>query len=261
MLAFVKELFANRRAFSALVSVQIKLSVATARLGWIWWIIDPLILMAVYYFLIHVLFGRGGDDYHLFVLCGIVNWQFFSRSLSASSSSISRNSSLIKQVGMPLSILVVIPAVVQIFFAMIGIIIVTIWSYETIGLHSLSVVPLLLLVGLFSFALGLFLSVTEVYLKDIKKLLSYVLRAGFFLSPVLYHESRVLESESIPEVAKLLFSLNPIGWVITETRSVLLYGEEVNWTEYFYLLSVALLMIQLGLLWLRFNSNKIAKTV
>ncbi len=261
MITLTKEIASRKEAFLVLVAVNIKTTVATTRLGWIWWIIDPLVLMAIYYFIIHVVFGRGGDDYHLFVLCGIVSWQFFARSLNASVRAISQNGALIKQIGMPVSILVAIPSLVQMFFAAIGILIVMLWNYQVIGIHTLAIILLLPLIGFFAFGLGTILSVCEVFFKDTTKLVAYAIRAGFFFSPVLYHESRVLESDRIPEFLKYVFEMNPMAWIIPTFRNVLLNGISLDWYKFGVFLAVSLILIELGLLWLRENSNKIAKTL
>ncbi len=259
MFILAKEIYNHSAAFLTLVSVNIKTSVATTRLGWLWWIIDPLVLMAIYYFIIHEVFQRGGDDYHLFVLCGIVSWQFFARSINASVSAIRQNRALIRQIGMPISTLIAIPSLVQMFFATVGILIVMVWNYPVVGYYSLTIVPLLFLIGLLSYGLGLVLAVCEAFFKDTSKLVAYGIRAGFFFSPVLYHESRVLDSQTIPEAAKFLFELNPMTWIIPSFRRVLLDGEILDWRVYFLLLVCSVALIQLGLVWLRFSSNRIVK--
>ncbi len=207
------------------------------------------------------MFGRGGDDYHLFVLCGIVSWQFFARSLNSSVRAISQNAALIKQIGMPVSLLVAIPSLVQMFFAVIGILIVMLWNYQAVGIHSLAVILLLPLIGFFAFGLGTILAVCEVFFKDTTKLVAYAIRAGFFFSPILYPESRVLESDRIPEILKHVFELNPMAWIIPSFRKILLDGVSIDWNKYGIFLIVSLIMIQLGLYLLRENSNKIVKTL
>ncbi len=104
MIKFVREISDNFHAFSALVKVGLKDSVFSTRLGVVWWIADPIIMMSIYYFMVRVVFNRGGENYHLFALCGIVAWQFFSRALRSGSRTITNNKSMIQQVGIPVSV-------------------------------------------------------------------------------------------------------------------------------------------------------------
>lgn len=254
-----KEVKDHQSAFITLVRVNIKTTVATTRLGWLWWIINPLIMMAIYYFFVNVLLERGGAGYHLFVLTGLVAWYFFNRSVVEATKVIFNNKQLICQVALPISILVAIPVLVQFFFASIGIIIVMVWSYGTAGFHSLAVVPLMLLIAMVSYGLGLFVSVVNVYVKDTKEIISYALRAGFFLSPILYPTSRVLDSERIPDLAKMIYHCNPMAWIISALRQVLLEETLFNGREFFFLFLISFLLVQAGLFWLRAHSSQIVK--
>lgn len=259
MLQLLKDLRHYHHALVTLFSVNVKTTVASARLGWVWWFLDPLIMMAIYYFIIRVVFQRGGENYHLFVLCGIVAWQFFARSLSAAVTAISKNRGIIRQTSTPMGLLIAVPCAVQLFFASVGMLIVMCWSYATLGVQSLAVMPLLLLVFFIAYAVSLFVAVTQVFFADTAKLVAYGIRAGFFLSPVLYPTSRVLDADNIPAFAKLLFELNPIGWIIEAFRRVILDGGMFDWLQYGVQFALALLLVQAGLLYLRLCSNRIVK--
>ena len=259
MTRLFNEIRGHSSALITLVDVNIKTTVATTRLGWLWWIVNPLILMAIYYMFISIIMGRGGDNYHIFVLTGLIAWQSFSAALTGTADVITNNKQLIRQVALPISVLLAIPILVQLFFNSIGIVVILAWNYSVVGIHSFAVIPLLVLIGLVVYGLGLFLSVINVYISDTKQIMVYLLRVGFFLSPVLYPASRVLDSEKIPEIAKTAFHLNPISWIITALRSVLIDGQLFSWQTYFIILFVILVITQVGLLWLRANSSQIIK--
>lgn len=259
MIKLFHEIKDNRPALVTLVGVNVKTTVSSTRLGWLWWLFNPLITMGIYYFFVNVIMQRGGDNYHLFVLTGIVAWQFFAVALAGSTTVIINNKQLIRQVALPATMLVTIPPLVQLFFGAVGISIVMLWNYPAMGLHSLAVIPLLLLIAMVAYGFGLYLAVIIVYIKDTKKIIAYILRAGFFLSPVLFPASRILESPRIPEIAKFAFALNPMSWIITALRTVVLDGALYNWKEFFLLLCLILLLIQIGLFWIRENSSQIIK--
>ena len=259
MYKFYQEISKNRYALLTLTAVNIKTTVATTRLGWLWWFIDPLVMMAIYYFIIRVVFDRGGENYHLFVLTGIVLWQFFSRALNVATSSLTKNSMLIKQTGVSLSTIIAIPPLVQMFFGFIGVLIILIWNFQVIGSHSVAILLILALTGTLAFGFGLLLAILVVFFKDTGKLVGYTLRAGFFLSPVLYPISRIIDSDSVPEFIKSIYHLNPMAWIINASRTILLDGEMFNWQSFFIVFAFALFLVEIGLLLMRRYSNRIVK--
>ncbi len=259
MLDLIKCIKEYRYALGALTSVEVKTSIAETRIGIFWWVLDPLIMMMIYYFVVSVVFNRGGPNYHLFILCGIISWGFFSSALTGSSSSIFSNKTLIQQINAPLSLIVMVKPIARLFFALFGIVIIIIWNISLLGWHTLAIIPLLFSITLLSYGLGLFLAVVNVFFTDMSKLISYVLRAGFFLSPVLFPASRIMDSEKVPDLFKTMYGLNPMGWIITSMRSILLDGQMFRWQEFLILMAVIVVIIQTGLIWLRMNTSRIVK--
>jgi ABC-type polysaccharide/polyol phosphate export permease len=259
MIQVFKDIRDNLYALHIQFFVTIKTTVATTRLGALWWILDPLILMLLYTFVVKIVFDRGGQNYHLFALCGIVTWQSFSRSVSLCSTALSRNSGLIKQTNLPMHLYVMLPPVVQSFFYLIGLGIVAVWNNSVVGWHTLSLFLLLIPMILIPYTLGLFLSIFTVKTPDIGKVVPYVLRFGFYMSPVLYPPERIYELHNIPPLSKSLYALNPMVHVITAVRDVLFTGTMFNITTMLVILAVTLIFMQLGLLYFRAFSQFVPK--
>jgi len=241
--------------------VNLRTTVVTTRLGLLWWVLDPLIFMAIYYFVVSIVFNRGGPNYHLFALCGIVTWQSFARSISLSTSSLVRSAGLIKQASIPMFLFVIIPPLVQAFFYLIGLLIIVLWNWGVAGLHTLALVGLVILMPLMASAAGMFLSVCHVYVRDTGKFVSYILQFGFFMSPVLYAPERIYENPSIPELAKNLYALNPMVHFITAVRDLLFYGRMFDVKAVCLLFALTILTFQLGLLFFRSKSLYVPKMI
>jgi len=255
----IGEISSNINALVSLTEANLKTTVETTRLGWFWWVINPIVMMGIYYFFVCIILDRGEDGYHLFILTGIIAWQYFNASLLGSLGVIVQNSQLIKQVPLPIPMLVLIPVLVQMIFAVIGVVVLMVWNYSMLGVHTLMVIPLLVLTGMTSYGVGLFLSTCNVYIGDIEHLLHYVLRMGFFLSPVLFPSERVLGSDKLPGIFKAAYQLNPMATIIPEFREVLLYGRFFNFADYLIVFLCVAALIQLGLFWVRKNSSQIVK--
>ena len=259
MLKLLLDLRKHKTALHALIGVNVKTTVSSTRFGWLWWLLNPLITMFIYYFFVGIILKRGGDNYHLFVLTGIVAWQMFSVAISGAIVVITNNKQLIQQVALPVEMLVLIPVLVQLFFGIVGVLIVLVWNYEAIGLISLFSIPLLILIAIAAYGIGLFLAVVNIYFKDTKNIIAYILRAGFFLSPILYPVTRITENDMIPSFIKLVLKINPMTQIIPELRSVLLHGTLNDFYSILILTGILLLIMQLGLIWIRNNSTMIVK--
>lgn len=244
---FIQDLIRQKFVLRSMFYVTLNTTVATTRLGFLWWILDPLFLMVTYYFVVKIVFDRGGPDYHLFALAGIVTWQFFSRTVSLGTGALIRNAGLIRQVALPMSIYVVMPVFVQSFCYILGLMIIVIWNYPVAGLHTLALVFPLVVTGLLAFSLSLFLSVFEVYVQDVSKFVTYILRLGFYVSPILYSPSRIYEVEGIPEHLLDFYSLNPMVHIIPAVRNILIDGHMFDWKPMLVILACSLLLVQLGL--------------
>lgn len=259
MFRFWRKLASNRTIFTSQIYVNVKTTVATTHLGVIWWILDPILLMLIYYFVVKMVFDRGGEDYHLFALCGILTWQTFARSFTLATNSLVGNSNLIKQSASPLEIFVLIPPVVQAFFYVIGLAIIFIWSGADIGKHLLWLIGIIPLMILLPFALGLIFSIFQVYLRDTKKMITYLMRFGFYLSPVLYSPERVYDLPNLPEWTLTLYGLNPMVYLIPWLRTIFLMDQGIPGVTYMVVAVCVIVATQVGLIFFRRFSGDVTK--
>jgi lipopolysaccharide transport system permease protein len=255
----INEISRNSSALITLTEANLKVSVASTRLGWLWWIVNPLVMMGIYYFFVGVILGRGGENYHLFVLTGIIAWQCFSLSLNGATKVIVGNTQLIKQVALPIPMLLLVPVLVQLIFAAIGFAIVLLWNVHAVGMQTLLIIPLMLLTGMVSYGLGLFVSILNVYLGDTDQILNYVLRMGFFLTPILYPAEYVVQNDKIPELVKVVYQMNPMAIIVPAFRSVLLDGKFFPASNILILTVCTVVLIQLGLTCVRKQSSQIVR--
>jgi ABC-type polysaccharide/polyol phosphate export permease len=261
MIRFVYAIYAHRHAVVSQFTITLKSTVANTRLGPLWWILDPLVLMAIYSFVVQIVFERGGPGYHLYVLCGIVTWQHFSRALIAGCKSLRNNASLIRQTSLPLELYILIPCVVQLFYFIIGISIIAIWNMPVLSWQAFTVLLLLVPILLLPLGLGLVVSVLDVYLPDTNKFLTYVLRIGFYLNPILYSPDRIHDMDKIPDLVKMIYNINPMVHLITAVRDILFTGGVLDLKVYAILVGTSLVLLQCGLLFFRKFASQVPKAL
>lgn len=261
MLTFLKQTVEFRHLIAAQVRAELQSSTANYRLGLLWWLLNPLFLMAIYYFLVKGVFGRGGEDYHLFLLAGLIPWQWFTYAIGSSVRTLGRNKSLILQTKFPLFTLVLVPCLTQLIFALIGMLVVLAFTGRWPDHHLLGLLPIILVQAMITLGLGCLLALVSAYLPDMERLTDFGLRALFYLSPVLYGVDMIAAWGKLPAWIIQLWQLNPLVFLLEAYRAVLIKQAWPHWPALAAWTLAGLALLQCGLLLLRHRERQVCKLV
>ena len=226
------ELLGRRELIRNLVLRQLKIRYKSSSLGFLWSLLNPLIMALVYWVVFSNIFGGGrgswlGEDGHYaaYLVSGLFAWNFFAGSISDSANAFVGNVSLVKKVYFPRIILPLSAVLTNLVNFLLSLVVVFIllfvWKRPLLHL-SLVMLPLLMLIG-FMLAAGLsfFLCCLNVLFRDVEHILQVILFAGFFLTPVIYPYSLVVKTHN----QHLLYFLNPMASLIVCYQNVLYKGE------------------------------------
>lgn len=217
---------AGRLAFAAEFSRSgIKAAHTQTVFGQLWLVINPLLLAAVYFFLINVMGAGGGMERFAHIAGGIFIYYFFSGSVSSGASSVTGGGRLILNMAFP-RLLMPLAAVRTAFFRFLPTIPVYLlllilarppWSFTML----LGFVFLIFL-AIFSIGMAALFAAIQVYFRDTSSFLPYFLRIWLYVSPVLWYPEQAVDR--FPEFAPLM-SLNPLypligGWSDLTLRGV-----------------------------------------
>ncbi len=186
----------------------------------------------------------GTDNYLLFLLCGIVPWQFFAHAITTSSTSIRSNSNLIKKaVGFPSEVLPIVTVISDLISHLISLTLLLVLVVVLSG--QLSVVVLFIFVylfftSIFAVGIGWILSSANVFLKDIEQILSVVIMGWFFSTPIVYSPSIV------PSKLLVFLKLNPLYYTVEGYRLALLSGKLLPLSDIIYLGGISFLTFVVG---------------
>ncbi|HET9416109.1 MAG TPA: ABC transporter permease [Candidatus Limnocylindria bacterium] len=223
-----RDVASRRRLVRYLVQAEIKRRGANTFLGNLWWVLDPLLLMAVYVVLVMIIARRPVDDYPLFIFAAILPWKWFTAAVTDATSSIVSQHRLIKQIAFPkvvLPVAAVTAGVVGFAFGLIPLA-----GIMLLYLDRLS--PLILLVPLiaavqyvFSIGVALLVAAGNVFVRDLGNVMRHVLRLWFYLSPGLYSLTMLDEVPLFREnpVLVTLASANPFA-ILFEAYRAVIYG-------------------------------------
>lgn len=204
-----------------LVSKDFKVRYRNMSLGIFWALVNPLIMMGVLTFIFTVVFTRGIPNYPLFLLCGLLPYNFFTMAWSSGTMSVVANASLIKQVRfqrelVPISVVLgnALHYALQLGLLLIAIAIVVGVNVQWMWLPVVLSLQLIFVCGL-----SLLTSALDVYCRDVRYVVESVNRVLFWLVPIFYGFGDIR-----PDLV-WLYEINPVAAVVLVMRRILLYAE------------------------------------
>ena len=226
----LKEIWEYRELFWIFAWRDIKVRYKQTFLGVGWAVFQPLFSM----FIFTIFFGNfakipsGEIPYPLFVLTGLVFWNYFSGILSRASNSLIENEGIVKKVYFPREILplsTIGSNLIDFGISLVLLLIVSVYFHFTPNILVLFIVPLGLIIGtLGAGGLGLLLSSFNVKYRDVRYILPFFIQMMIFLTPVIYPTNIMRPS------FRYLIALNPMTGVIDAARVVFSGGTTLNWT-------------------------------
>ncbi len=222
MVARAQELFNYRSLVRNLVLKDLKVRYKSSFLGFLWSLLNPLLMMLVYTIVFTKIFPSQIRNFEIFVLSGLLPWNWCARSLSAGATSLLDNSTIIKKVYFPrvlLPISTVASEAVNFLLALPTLFVLMLvfrlpFTPWIAYLPVLFVIQAMLLIGL-----SLFLAGLNVVFRDTGVILEVVILAWFFLTPVFYDIKL-----AYPDAARWIYWLNPMASIIEQYRTILYSG-------------------------------------
>jgi ABC-2 type transport system permease protein len=184
----------NRELLSNLIRKELKVKYKNSALGFVWSLMNPLLYLVVFSLVLVEFLKQSIPEFHFYLLCGLLAWNFFSQVLPATSRAIVDNSSLVTKVYFRREVLplAAIGAGVVHFLLQFAVLVAAmlVFSHQQFwdsGMLLLPMAILTLLLMLVGF--GLILACINVYYRDVQHLLDVGLLAWFWLTPIVYSSS------------------------------------------------------------------------
>ncbi len=230
-----------------LVAKDFKVRYRNMSLGILWSLVNPLVMMGVLTFVFTVVWDNPRPNFWLFVLLGIVPYNFFALAWATGTTSIIDNAPLVKKVPfrrelLPISVVLANSLHFLIQFGLlliaVGFVIGPSWSWLWL--------PLVLLLQLaFVTGLSLATSALDVYVRDMRYIVESVNLILFWLVPIFYGFDQIS-----PELAPV-YQYNPVAAVVLITRTILMRGAEPDLSTLVKLAGVTAVAFVVGLVLFR----------
>lgn len=212
-----------------------------SRLGLAWSLLNPLLFMVIYTVVFSTIMRfRIADPHHpgrdfpyaVYLLSGLLAWNFFSNGLVASVNSVLGNASLVKKVAFPwvlLTLAAVLAAFINYLISLVLLVPFLIFFKVEVGVPMLMLPLIAALTLSLVVGLGLVVAAANVYFRDIEYLLLIGLQVMFFLTPIIYQlddiVNRAGRSNKLLAVPfKWILYANPMTWLTTSFQDVIAFG-------------------------------------
>lgn len=250
MVSRPRAVYARRDILRLLIFRDLKVKYSDSKLGYFWSVLDPLLMSGVYWFVFTQIFSRGvgREPYLLFLLLGMLPWNWASGVINASMRALTADAKIVRSSNLSREVWVlrVVGAKAVEFLLSLPVLLLFVLIYrQRLSWYTLAFPLAMLIQTVFLVGVGLMLAPLAVLYDDVKRLMRVAMRVLFYLSPVIYGLRDV--ERRAPEWAGHLFVLNPLAGSFDLYRASLFPGFFAGWTEVGIAAVVAVGFLVLGM--------------
>jgi ABC-2 type transport system permease protein len=267
----LRVLVAHREIIANLTRKELKVKYAASVLGAVWSLLNPLVYLVVFTFVVKVL-GNDLPNYPVYLLSGLLIWNLFAASVSSGTRAVLDNANLVKKIAFPREILplssigvALVDFVLQMGVFIVYILVSILVSDYALRLPDLALLPLAVIAAVaFATALTLLLSAMNVRYRDVGHLLGIAMLVWFWVTPIVYSSGLVQDELADRGLFELLYWLNPLTPVVEGMHRALydptgapgvLYDVSLGWLALVLVAVLVASLVLLRLTWRYFFSR------
>lgn len=211
---YLAELWQYRELLVGLTRKQLKVKYKDSALGFLWSMLNPAMYLAIFYVVFEVVLKAGIPDFAIFLLSGLLVWNFFAVAVSEATPVITGNASLVNKVWFPRAVLPLASVAASLvhFFLQAAVLVIALaaFRYEVDVAWLPLLVPTLAVLVLLAAGLGILMAALNVYARDTQYLVELGLLAWFWLTPIVYQYRLVSDRLASADLPTGLALVNPI---------------------------------------------------
>jgi ABC-type polysaccharide/polyol phosphate export permease len=229
VIARPRALWRRRRAVQLLVARDLKVRYASSALGYLWSVLEPLLLAGIYWFIFTQVFTRtvGAEPYIVFLLAGLLPWTWFNGAVTDAARALHTEAKLVRSTNVPREVWVVrvvLSKGVEFLLSLPVLFLFALVYRADVDWQLVLLVPAVLLMAVLVLGVGLLLAPLVVLVRDLERVVRIALRLGFYASPVIF------AVEDVPAPFDTVFAFNPLAGVFELCRAGFFPGP-VHWGQ------------------------------
>jgi len=213
--------------FFSLVDIQARMALKADAsryfLGYIWWVLEPLLYVAVFYVVFELVLDSGRGDFLVFLICGKLPFIWFSKSVNHASGSITANAGLIGKIHVPKTLFpmgVVQEGLYKQLSVFVLLFIVVLSTGYSITSAWVWLIPVITVQYMMIVACALIAAVLVCFVRDFSMFISLAMIFLMFTSGIFW-DPRTLSDPSLTET---IFLINPLAFILDAYRQILMNG-------------------------------------
>lgn len=255
----LNDILAYRNYILATVIRDIRSRYRGSLLGFLWIIIPPVVMIAIYSIVFSSLMKArlpqqtGEFAYSIYLCAGLLLWNGFTDIVQRSKNVFLDNANMIKKAVFPRSVLFVNVLLYSLFNLAVSLALFTLFALfvAPLNLSLLGLAPVIAMMSLLALGIGLLVSTLNVFFRDVAQLTDLGLQFLFWLTPIAY------PVDILPEWGQQLIQLNPLTGLFAVSQHAYLQGQAPSLGTWPYPLAVTLATFAIGLLAYRKLKNRI----
>lgn len=250
----MRRLFNYRDLIATLVVRELTVRYKRSTIGFLWTMLQPLLMMVVLHIVFSTLFRFSVANYPVYVMAGILFWNFFSQSITSSMNSLRGNAPLLKKLPVPHAVFplaTVAAGVINLLLALVPLFVLLIVTGHPLTPALLFLPVAIAIATVFTLGAGLLLSPLAVFFYDIVEVVGVVLMIAMYVTPIIYPMSIV------PDNYRWLVRFNPVRSILEVFRDPIYFGKVPPLSHLSVAVSVALLAFAVGYFSFRRSADRI----
>ena len=238
----IKEIYNYRHMLKTLIKQDIDGRYKGSVFGFLWSLLNPLLLLVVYSLVFQIIFKADIENYPIYLFICLMPWNMFANTIFNGTMCVSNNSSIIKKVYFPREVLplsVVVSNVIQYCYSFVIVLLALLISGVGVSWYILLLPLIVLIQAIFSLGIIMILGAVNVYIRDVQYIMTPVMMIWMYATPILYSINMV------PEKYLSLYMLNPMANLIKAYQDILYNQVMPNFQNLgiIFLVSIAVLAV------------------
>lgn len=250
----MKDFLRYKDLLKHLVMRDIKLKYRRSFLGYLWSVLNPLLIMVVMTVVFSTMFSRNIINFPVYLFTGQLMFNFMNQSTHQAITAINGNAALMKKVYIPKYIFVfskITSGLADFLFSCVALLIVMLVTKAHFSWYNLLFPLVALQLYVFSLGLGMFLAQANVFFRDIQYIYNAITTTWMYITPIFY------PLESLPQSLQWFIThLNPMYFYIAQFRDLIYYGRLPSLNFVLAGIGTALVMLAIGTVCFEKNQSK-----
>ena len=219
MIQRLKDIYAYRDMIGSLVRRELRGRYKGSVLGFLWTYINPLCQVVVYSVVFSAIFRVNIEKFYLYLIIGMMPWTFFNTSVQGGSTCIQAD--MVKKIYFPREVIpvsYVTSAFVNMLFSFIIVFLAVLVSGFGFYWKGMLFLPVIMLFEyLLALGIAFAVSAVTVYFRDLEQIISVVMMAWIYITPIMY------AIDYVPEQYRILIVMNPMTPIVEVYHQILYY--------------------------------------